>query len=86
MTISRFEIRENDPTSDGLRSWYINMLTVDEAGMTRRDTILDELFDEHDAQSLCSTLDEASIHIGNLLGTTCTDHRTDDVITLVFRW
>jgi hypothetical protein len=86
MTISRFEVRENDPTAEGLRSWYINVLTVDEAGMTRRDTILDELFNEHDAQSLCSTLDEASMHISNVLGKTWSDYRTGDVITLVFRW
>ena len=86
MTIPRFELRENDPTSEGLRSWYINLLTVDEAGTTRRDTILDELLDEHDVQSLCSTLEEASIHIGNLLVDTGGNHRTNDVITLVFRW
>jgi hypothetical protein len=86
MTTSRFEVRENDPTSDGLRSWYINLLTVDEAGMTCRDTILDGLVDEHNAQSLCTALEGASIQIGNLLDKSGSDHRTDDVITLEFRW
>jgi hypothetical protein len=85
MTVSRFELRENDPTVDGVRSWYINTLTVDEAGMMRRETILDGLLDDDDAQSLCSTLEEASSHIGKLLRN-LSDHRTDDVITLLFRW
>ena len=86
MTISRFEVRENDATSDGLRSWYINMLTVDDTGMMRRATILDGLVDEHDAQSLCNALEGASSQIGNLLDKSGSDHRTDAVITLEFRW
>jgi hypothetical protein len=86
MTISRFEVRENNPTHEGLRSWYINMLSVDESGMTPRETILDGFLDEHDAQSLCNRLNQSSIHIGKLLNETRSDHRTDIVITLTFRW
>jgi hypothetical protein len=62
------------------------MLIVDKSGTTRRETILDGFLDEPDTQSLCKRLNEASIHIGKLLNETRSDHRTDKVITLTFRW
>jgi hypothetical protein len=75
-----------DGSAERLRSWYINMLTVDEAGMTRRETILDGFGEEHNAQLLCRSLNAASMHVGELLGKNQIEHRTDDMITLTFRW